>query len=178
MMAAKDPETNILRTTIAGFAAAVGGADSIAVLPHTVAHGLPAGFARRVARNTQLVMARESHLDHVADPAFGAGGVEALTEGLCEAAWREFGQIEQEGGVLASLRDGHIQRRVKAAREERAQAYRSGRRVIVGTTLHPLKTEAPVETLAAERRPDPTEGVVFCETMRPVRLDELVAGDA
>ena len=59
-----------------------------------------------------------------------------------------------------------------------ASADQPARKRIVGTTLHPLKTEAPVETLAAERRPDPTEGVVFCETMRPVRLDELVAGDA
>src|SRR6185312_13433314 len=66
MMAAMDPETNILRTTIAGFAAAAGGADSISVLPHTIAHGLPTAFARRVARNAQLIMANESHVDHVA----------------------------------------------------------------------------------------------------------------
>lgn len=177
MMSARDPETNILRTTIACFAAALGGADSIAILPHTIAHGVPAGFARRIARNTQLIMARESHLDHVADPAFGAGGIEALTEGLCNAAWREFTRIEAEGGVLASLGDGHIQRRVKEARDKRAHAYRSGERTLVGTTLHPLGTEGPVETLAAQRRPDPTEGVVFCEALPPLRLDEAI-GDA
>ncbi|MGB3834721.1 MAG: methylmalonyl-CoA mutase subunit beta [Mesorhizobium sp.] len=174
MMTAKDPETNILRTTIACFAAAVGGADSIAILPHTIAHGLPAGFARRVARNTQLVMARESHLDHVADPAFGAGGIEALTDALCEAAWREFTQIETEGGVLASLRDGHIQRRVIAARDARLHAYRDGSLTIVGTTLHPARREEPVETLAAERRPDPSEGVVFCEALPALRIDEAI----
>ena len=78
MMATKDPETNILRTTIAGFAAAAGGADSISVLPHTIAHGLPAAFARRIARNAQLILARESHIDHVNDPARGSGSVEAL----------------------------------------------------------------------------------------------------
>ncbi|TIV04684.1 MAG: methylmalonyl-CoA mutase, partial [Mesorhizobium sp.] len=55
MMTSADPETNILRTTIAAFAAAAGGADSISILPHTIAHGLPTGFARRVARNTQLI---------------------------------------------------------------------------------------------------------------------------
>ena len=58
MLAAADAETNILRNTVAGFAAAVGGADSVTVLPHTIVHGLPAAFARRIARNTQVIMAR------------------------------------------------------------------------------------------------------------------------
>lgn len=174
MMTAKDAETNILRTTVACFSAVVGGADSIAILPHTIAHGLPAGFARRVARNTQLVMARESHLDHVADPAFGAGGIEALTDALCEAAWREFTQIETEGGVLASLEAGRIQRRIAAARDARIRTFREGARAIVGTTLHPPKQDGPVETLAAERRADPGEGVVFCEALPPARIDEAI----
>ncbi|TIY00435.1 MAG: methylmalonyl-CoA mutase, partial [Mesorhizobium sp.] len=115
MMTLADPETNILRTTIAAFAAAAGGADSISILPHTIAHGLPTGFARRVARNTQLIMANESHIDHVADPACGSGAVEALTAELGEAAWEEFQRIEAEGGVLSSLQQGHIQKRVQAA---------------------------------------------------------------
>ena len=106
MMTATDPETNILRSTIACFAAATGGADSVSVLPHTIAHGLPEGFARRIARNAQLVMAAESHLDFVADPASGSGGIEALTDALCEKAWDEFRQIETEGGILRSLAEG------------------------------------------------------------------------
>src|SRR5262245_56539374 len=101
MMTTADPETNILRTAIAGFAAAASGADSTSALPHTIAHGLPAGFARRAARNAQLIMAGESHIDHVADPADGSGAVEALTAELCEAAWEEFQRIEAEGGVLS-----------------------------------------------------------------------------
>ncbi|MER9522990.1 methylmalonyl-CoA mutase subunit beta [Mesorhizobium sp. M0292] len=174
MMTAADAETNILRTTIASFAAAAGGADSISTLPHTIAHGLPAGFARRIARNAQLIMANESHIDHVADPALGSGAVEALTLGLCEAAWEEFQRIEAEGGVLASLQQGHIQKRVKAASERRAEAYRSGERAIIGTTLYPLKNDAPVETLAAERRPPFTEGVAVCEALFPVRIDQAI----
>ncbi len=174
MMTVADPETNILRTAIASFAAAAGGADSISILPHTIAHGLPAPFARRVARNAQLIMANESHIDYVADPAFGSGAVEALTQGLCEAAWEEFQRIEAEGGVLVSLQQGHIQKRVKAASEHRAAAYRSGERAIIGTTLYPLKTDAPVETLAAERRPAFTEGVAVCEALFPVRIDQTI----
>ncbi|MER9924710.1 methylmalonyl-CoA mutase subunit beta [Mesorhizobium sp. M0048] len=174
MMTAADPETNILRTTIAAFAAAAGGADSIAILPHTIAHGLPAGFARRVARNAQLIMANESNIDHVADPVCGSGAVEALTAELCAAAWQEFQQIEAEGGVLTSLEQGHIQRRVQAASARRNTAYQAGERAIVGTTLHPSKTERPVETLAAERRPAFTEGVAVCEPLFPIRIDQSI----
>lgn len=174
MMAAKDPETNILRTTIACFSAAAGGADSISVLPHTIAHGLPAGFARRIARNAQLIMTRESHVDHVNDPARGSGSVEALTEGLCDAAWVEFQRIEAEGGILDSLHDGHIQARVLTSQAMRAEKLRSGERPIIGTTLYPPKAERPVETLAAERRPEPTDGIVFCQALHAMR-DDLMA---
>lgn len=172
MMAAMDPETNILRTTIASFAAAAGGADSISVLPHTIAHGLPAAFARRIARNAQLILARESHIDHVNDPARGSGSVETLTESLCESAWAEFQRIEAEGGILNSLHDGHIQSRVIAARTERAKKYQAGERIIVGTTLYPPKAERPVETLEAARRPEPTDGIVFCQPLHAARDDQ------
>ncbi|BCH34036.1 methylmalonyl-CoA mutase [Mesorhizobium sp. L-8-10] len=176
MMTAKDPETNILRATVACFAAATGGADSISILPHTITHGLPDAFARRVARNTQLVMAGESHVDFVADPAIGSGGIEALTDGLCEQAWKEFQAIEAEGGPLKSLADNRLQVRVGEARDKRAKAYRDKKRSIVGTTLYPLKSERPVSTLDAERRPAPQEGTVFCEALGALRIDELVEG--
>ncbi len=174
MMTAKDPETNILRNTIAGFAAAVGGADSISILPHTIAHGLPEGFARRIARNTQLLMAAESHVDFVADPASGSGSVEALTDALCEAAWKEFQTIEKEGGILHSLAKGQIQSRVAAAREDRARQYREGSREIVGTTIYPRSEEMPVQTLAAENRPVPRDGAVFCERLASSRIDQSI----
>lgn len=174
MMTAADPETNILRATIGCFAAAAGGADSISLLPHTIAHGLPAGFARRVARNAQLIMAEESHIGFVADPASGAGGVEALTDALCEKAWEEFRRIEKEGGILKSLAGGQLQRRIAAAREERMSQYRDGKRAIIGTTLYRLDKDKPVETLAAKKRPMPTDGAVFCERLDALRVDELI----
>lgn len=174
MMTTMDPETNILRTAIAGFAAAAGGADSISILPHTITHGLPAGFARRVARNAQLIMANESHIDHVADPACGSGAVEALTTELCEAAWEEFQRIEAEGGVLSSLQQGHIQRRVQAASARRNAAYQAGERAIIGTTLYPSSSERAVETLAAERRQALSESVAVCEPLLPIQIDQVI----
>jgi len=172
MMTARDPETNILRTTIAAFAAATGGADSISILPHTVTHGLPDAFARRLARNTQLILAGESRLDFVADPAAGSGAIEALTDGLCEKAWEEFRQIEKEGGVMRSLAGGHIQRRVAAARAKRLAEFREGGRNIVGTTLYKLANERSFATLPAERQPVPSEGAAACVPLAASRIDE------
>jgi methylmalonyl-CoA mutase N-terminal domain/subunit len=97
MMARRDPHVNILRATIAVFAAALGGADAITVLPFTAACGLPDRFARRIARNTQLILGEESHLAKVADPAAGSGAVEDLTDALCQMAWALFRDIEAAG---------------------------------------------------------------------------------
>lgn len=173
MMSALDPETNILRSTIACFAAAVGGADSIAILPHTATHGLPDGFARRIARNTHLVMADESHVDFVADPGAGSGSLEALTDALCGAAWEEFQRIEAEGGILTSLVENRIQQRIGAARASRAALYADGRRSIVGTSVYALKQERSVKVLDAQRRAGPMDGVVFCDALEATRIDQL-----
>lgn len=181
MMTLADPETNILRTTIAAFAAALGGADSIAILPHTIAHGLPDAFARRIARNQQLVLTGESRLDFVADPGRGAGGLEALTDELCEAAWREFQQIESEGGALTSLVDGRIQARVVEARTARAARFAAGERSIIGTTLFQPTRERPVTVLPAERRAPsrpPAHARTRCERLDATRIDETIGGAA
>lgn len=177
MMTFKDPETNILRTTIAAFAAAAGGADSIAVLPHTITHGLPDGFARRLARNTQLILAGESRLDFVSDPAAGSGAIEALTDAICEQAWEEFRRIEAEGGSLKSLASGSIQKRIAEMREKRIASLREGRQSIVGTTIYPLARERPVATLPTKAVTVPSDGAVSCEPLTAVRIDQAI-GDA
>ena len=117
MMTRRDPYTNILRTGMAAAAAGMGGADSVCVLPYTQALGLPDAFARRVGRNSQIVLLEESHLGRVSDPAAGAGGLEALTSQIAEAGWDAFQAIEGEGGIVASLSVGKIQRRIEAVRD-------------------------------------------------------------
>lgn len=174
MMTALDPETNILRNTIATFAAGVGGADTVCVLPHTLAHGLPDAFARRVARNTQLILMDESHLDHVADPAAGSGGIEHLTDAYCEAGWSEFQRIEAEGGILESLVEGAFQARVRETHEARIVRYHAGERQLVGTTLYPAKEERPVTVLGAPSAPAPEDGSARCEQMPLRRIDEAL----
>lgn len=148
MLAARDIETNILRNTVAAFGAGVGGADAVTIVPHTFSRGLPDAPARRLARNTQVLLIHECHLDHVTDPAAGAGGIEALTEALAERAWGLFQEIEAEGGLGKSLASGALAARIGKARAARAGEVKAGRRAILGTTLYPPADERPVGVLA------------------------------
>ncbi len=123
----RDPYVNMLRATMATFSAGLGGADAITVLPHTLALGLPDPFARRAARNTQLVLLEESNLAKVSDPAAGSGGIETLTKQLCEAAWALFQDIEKAGGLFASLEQNLIQRNSNSMRCRRCGSRRRSR---------------------------------------------------
>lgn len=152
MMTRRDPWVNILRTTLATFSAAVGGADAISVLPFTAALGLPDGFARRLARNTQHVLLEESNLWRVADPVAGSGAFEALTQALAEEAWSRFQEIEREGGIVASLGAGLLQARIAAVRAERERAAATRRDPLTGTSEFPHLAEAPVTVLMPSPR--------------------------
>lgn len=148
MMTRADPHTNLLRTTIAAAAAALGGADSIAVLPFTAATDAPDPSARALARNTQLILAEEAGLGLVADPAAGSGVFEDLTDALAEKAWVEFQRIESEGGVLESLRQGAFQARVATARAALAAGLCSGASPLVGATIYRAgEVDGPVREL-------------------------------
>ncbi len=150
MLTQRDPYVNMLRATMATFSAGLGGANAITVLPHTLALGLPDPFARRVARNTQLVLLEESNLSKVSDPAAGAGGIEALTQALCEAAWSLFQEIEKAGGVFASLEQNLIQRKAAATRTAREANIVRRKEVLTGATEFPNLHEAHVAVLKAE----------------------------
>ena len=157
MMTRRDPYVNILRSTVAVVAAGLGGADAISVLPFTAALGLPDAFARRIARNTQLVLLEESNLAKVADPAAGAGGIEDLTAQLCAAAWTLFQEIETVGGADAALSQGLIQRKVAATRAEREKNVARRRDALTGTSEFPDIHEAAVHVLEVTPRPSSSE---------------------
>ena len=180
MMTAKDPHTNILRTTAAVFGAGLGGADSIAVLPFSAAQGLPNAFARRVARNCQNILIAESHLWRVADPAAGAGYVESLTQGLCERAWKEFQAIENLGGIVEVLRSGAIQARLADAREKASQRIAAGKDPILGVTAfaNPAEPRSEIET-ATPLTPRPRmAAAILIEPVPAVRRAEAFETDA
>ena len=144
VISCRDPWVNMLRATIAGFAAGVAGADSVAVAPYDQGWGLPTDFGRRIARNAQVILQEESALGQVIDPAGGSWFIEDLTERLAQAAWRRFQEIEAAGGVAAMLADGRLQAAVAEvwAARERDLAHR--RTQIIGVNMFPnLDEEAP-----------------------------------
>jgi methylmalonyl-CoA mutase len=173
MMTRRDPHVNILRTTVAAFAAGVSGADAVTIQPFTLALGLPDRFARRIARNTQLVLLEEANLAKVADPAAGSGAVEELTDQLCRAAWRRFQRVEAAGGPFAALAEGSVQSGVARVRAERESAVAHRLEPITGTTEYAVLSEAPVSVLevppiARAQR----QGSITVEALPSVRLAE------
>ncbi len=174
MMTKRDPYVNILRTTIAVTAAGLGGADSITVLPHTAALGLPDAFARRVARNTQLILLEESNLAKVSDPGAGSGAIEDLTTNLCGAAWTQFQEIEAVGGAWAALERRLIQRRVAAVRAEHEKAIARRKDALTGTSEYPNLNEkaAAVLDVAPVVLPKENSLAVTTEPLPRIRLGE------
>ncbi len=172
MLTQRDPYVNMLRATMATFSAGLGGANAINVLPHTLALGLPDAFARRVARNTQLVLLEESNLARVSDPAAGSGGIESLTQELCEAAWSQFQEIEAGSGAFAALGNNLIQPRIAATRAARQASFARRREVLIGASEFPNLHEARATVLKVK----PVETVPYGKqkirfaAMEPIRL--------
>lgn len=156
-----DPWVNLLRTTVAAFAAGVGGADAVTVLPFDAPLGRPDAFGRRMARNTSHLLIDESHVAHVADPAGGSYVVEKLTDDLAVAAWELFGRIEEGADLEAEI----------AATVTRREAdIATRKRPLTGLTEFPNLAEVLPER-AGEPDPTPRYGAAF-EAMR----DEPVVG--
>jgi len=171
MMTRNDPQVNILRTTIAAFAAAIGGADAIAVLPFTSARGLPDAFARRVARNTQLVLIEEAGVARVTDPTAGTGWSEQLTSDLCGSAWALLQEIERAGGAPAALEQGIVQRKITAARVGREHAIATRKDALVGANEFPDLGETPHAVLDVARTSvAPMPVAIPIEPLAPMRL--------
>ncbi|WP_346620031.1 methylmalonyl-CoA mutase subunit beta [Blastococcus montanus] len=148
MTTKRDPWVNMLRTTVACFAAGVGGADTVTVQPFDAALGLPDSFSRRIARNTQNLLVEEGHLARVLDPAGGSWYVESLTDSLARAAWDWFTEIERAGGLPAALASGLVRDRIAQAWDARAERLATRADAITGVSEFPNLTEK-----LPERRP-------------------------
>jgi len=151
MMTARDPWVNMLRTTLACFAAGVGGADAVTVQPFDARLGLPDGFARRIARNTQSLLIEEANVARVLDPAGGSWFVESLTDALAQAAWDVFTEVERAGGMAAALRGGLVADRIEATWQLRAANVAHRRDPITGVSEFPnLDERRPARSPAPE----------------------------
>lgn len=147
MMAQRDPWVNMLRTTVAAFAAGVGGADTVAV--HTFDSAIPGGwpgtaasFARRMARNTQLLLLEESHIGRVLDPGGGSWFVEDLTRALAEEAWKHFRDLEARGGFADA--GGYLAEQIAQVSAKRSDDIAHRRTALTGVNEYPNLSEIPL----------------------------------
>ncbi|GAA2718234.1 methylmalonyl-CoA mutase family protein [Actinocorallia aurantiaca] len=155
MMTRRDPWVNMLRTTVACFAAGVGGADAVTVQPFDARIGLPDAFSRRIARNTQTLLLEESSLARVVDPAGGSWYVEQLTEQLAQAAWTWFTDLEKAGGLAAALESGLVERELAATWERRRKDLARRKAPLTGVSEFPNLAEKLPER---EEAPAPLSG--------------------
>ena len=170
-----DQHSNLLRATSQAAAAVIGGCNTLTIHPFDAASGTPTDTALRLARNIQLILKQEAHLDAVADPAAGSYYIETLTDALGRHAWSLFQRVEAQGGLLKALEQGFIQQELQATREKRDQEVASGKRVFVGTNAFPdldetLASEASQETPTAHRfTPATAESVLEIEPLPGAR---------
>lgn len=136
-----DAHVNLLRSQTEAMSAALGGADSITVLPFDVAYQDSDDFSERIARNQQLLLKEECHFDKVADPAAGSYYVEVLTDSLADVAWKLFLEVEEAGGFTALADKGEIQKAVNASATARQKAVATRRETLLGTNQFPNFTE-------------------------------------
>ncbi len=144
MMTKRDAWVNLIRGTAAGFAGGVGGADIVSILPATEPLGQPTPFARRVARNTQILLQEESNLGRVADPAGGSWAIEKLTDDLAKAGWTFFQAIEKQGGLVAALEGGWLSAEIGKVASERIKNVRRRKDAVTGVSEFALLGETPV----------------------------------
>ncbi len=146
-LAAQDPFNNVVRTTIEGLAAVLGGTQSLHTNSYDEALGLPTELSARVARNTQLIIAEESHVTEVADPLGGSYYVEALTDALVRDASAIIAEVELYGGMTKAINAGIPKLRIEESAARRQALIDQGKEVIVGVNAYKLEHEPEIDVL-------------------------------
>ena len=163
-----DSYVNMLRTQTEAMSAAIAGVESITVKPYDSVYETPTDFAERIAKNQQLILKHESHLDAVADPAGGSYYVESLTASIAAEAWKLFLQTEEAGGFGAAIKSGEIKAKAEASATERRTALARRKEILLGTNQYPNFTETSNGKKAVSAACSCSEG----EGLKPSRLGE------
>lgn len=149
-----DPYVNILRGTVEAFAGVIGGTDSLQVSPFDEAIKTSDEFSRRIARNTHLILDKESNLSKVTDPAGGSWYIESLTYTIAEKAWELFQKVEENGGMFKALQIGLPQELIAQVSEEKTANIKNRKDKFIGTNIYPNLLETPLKTKALNQEED------------------------
>ena len=142
-----DAHVNLLRTQTETMSAALAGVDSITTLPFDKVFTTPDEFSERIARNQQLLLKEESHLDKITDPGAGSYYIENLTVAIAEQAWKLFLDIEERGGFHAALKAGYIQEQVNTVGVERLSNVARRKEILLGSNQYPNINEKAADKI-------------------------------
>jgi methylmalonyl-CoA mutase len=145
-----DPYVNMLRTTTEAFSAVIGGVDSLHTNFFDEAIRTPDNFSRRIARNTQIILSEESHMNQIIDPAGGSYYVESLTNEVATMTWKMFREIENKGGMFKALEEGYPQDLTENSANEKKTNFNKRKDVLVGTNSYANIKENKLETDSAD----------------------------
>ena len=136
-----DSYVNMLRTQTEAMSAAIAGVESITVTPYDTVYEAPTDFAMRIAKNQQLILKHESHLDKVTDPAGGSYYIESLTASIAAEAWKLFLALENEGGFHKAVKEGKVQADIEKTADSRRTALAKRKEILLGTNQYPNFSE-------------------------------------
>ena len=142
-----DAHVNLLRSMTETMSAAIAGVDSIETLPFDLTYKMPDEFSKRIAKNQQLLLRDESHLNKVVDPAGGSYYVEVLTKSIAEVAWKLFVSVEEKGGFLEMLKKGEIQKEVNESGVKRHNEVARRKEILLGTNQYPNFNETALDKI-------------------------------
>ncbi len=142
-----DAHVNLLRSMTETMSAALAGVDSIETLPFDMQYKQPDEFSERIARNQQLLLRSESHLDKVVDPAGGSYYIETLTASIAEQAWKLFLETQEAGGFEALLTKGEIQGKVNESGIKRHTDVARRKEILLGTNQYPNFNEKALDKI-------------------------------
>lgn len=158
-----DPYVNMLRTTTESMSAAIAGADAISCLPLNTVYAAMDPFTERVARNTQILLKEESHLDKIVDPSAGSYYIENLTDSIARLAWEEFLKVEAMGGYMKAFAQGYIPAEVEKSANQKLMDIATRKTSVLGTNIFPNLKEEMVNDIQKETTRKPQGG------LKPVR---------
>ena len=136
-----DSYVNMLRSQTQAMSAALASVDEITVTPFDAPYKKSDEFSERIARNQQLLLKEESHLDKVVDPAGGSYYIEQLTMSLAQVAWKLFLETEDKGGFKAAVESYDVTNAVNASANARFDKVAKRREQLLGTNQFPNFTE-------------------------------------
>jgi methylmalonyl-CoA mutase len=170
VLTARDPYVNLLRNTVACFAAGVGGAEAITSVPFDSVTGLPDRLSRRIARNTVLVLQEEAHMHRVIDPAGGSWYLDWLTDQVAAKGWEIFQEVERQGGMLQAVSSGWVARQIDSAFVPRAKNLARRKEGITGVSEFPNVGEAAINRATPDRAALREEAVRQLASARPASV--------